>query len=113
MPDFLVPASPFDESERMTSEEYDESFCTCKEPDIWMEISDGDLTWDCHGCKKPMSDWFTEMVTMDPIKVSMRIEPGHCTCNMYVQLSCDCGQWPVVKPVMEGEDVNDKEAAGG
>jgi hypothetical protein len=64
-----------------------------------MEISDGDLSWGCDGCKKPMSDWFTENACMDPTKVSFTIEPGHCTCNMYDQLSCDCGQWPVVKPV--------------
>jgi hypothetical protein len=95
-----VPANPFDHD---AAEPEDCGHCCCKAPAIWFEISEGELSWGCDACNKPMSDWFLETVCMDPIKVSFRVEPGHCTCNMHDQLHCDCDQWPVVKPMSEGE----------
>jgi hypothetical protein len=100
IPHFEPASNPFDGDDTETPESYAAQTCACKEPDVWMEISEGDLVWGCDGCKKPMSDWFTESVLMNPIKVSYTVEPGCCTCNMLDQFSCDCDQWPVVKPVI-------------
>lgn len=101
-----------DEPDGETAESYAASYCDCGQPDVRLEITEGVTSWWCESCTKAMSDWFVESAEMAPVKVTFTIEPGHCTCNMMDQLSCDCAQWPLVMLVPEGESV-DKETAGG
>lgn len=100
------------DAERHTPESWAAQFCSCEKAQVRLSIEDACVHLDCAACGKPMNDWFQENVQMAPIPVSYEIHPGHCTCNMMLQTSCDCDQWPVITPLPEGESMNNKEAPG-
>jgi hypothetical protein len=99
----LTPVSPFEPFEQMSKDEYAAQFCQCEKPKVMLEIDCGSVGLRCATCEKPMSDWHTESAAMEPIEVTVSVEPGYCTCNMMNQLSCDCDQRALLKPVIGGE----------
>jgi hypothetical protein len=99
----FTPVDPLEASGQMSEDEYAEQFCQCEKPKVMLEIDCGSIGLRCATCEKPMSDWHTKSASMEPIEVTVSIEPGYCTCNMMDQLSCDCDQQALLKPVIGGE----------
>lgn len=101
---FQVDPSPFDAEEARRAEEDYKNVCRCKDPVGVLEIDCGAVLFTCDLCQKPLSDEASEILCMAPVKVRLYWDPGHCTCNMMNQLSCDCDQWLMAEPVaQEGE----------